>query len=206
MLCADIDILKLEPTLFAGTSFPFPSQSLCRGANGALAGTAFSAAGMNYTSQGVAVGHVIYLSDGVGNIDGVYEIVNVVSTTQLTLSVVRSNDTASAISIGSGSNLFFRISTFGPQIAQAEYELSQRLRLKPGFSDSAYDLTNLADQKNLKAACVFWSLSRIFGSRYGSGTGDGLSATWTAYQNKMTDYMERAEISLRHLKLAFTGL
>ena len=177
-----------------------------RTANGALAGTAFSAAGMNFSAQGLTAGHVIYLSDGVGNIDGVYEMVNVVSTTQLTLSVVRSDDTASAISIGSGSNLYFRISTFGPQIAQAEYEMSQRLRLKPGYSASAYALTDLADQKNLRAACVFWSLARIFGSLYGSGSGDGLTAIWTAYQNKMTNYMERAESSLRHLKLAFTGL
>lgn len=206
MLCADIDILKLEPALFAGTSFPFPSQSLCRGVNGVLAGTAFSASGENFSSRGVGAGHVIYMSDGIGNIDGVYEIISVVSATQLTLSIVRSDESVSPISIGVGSNLYYRISTFGPQIAQSEYELSQRLRLKPGFSDSAYDLTNMADQKNLRAACVFWSLARIFGSLYGSGSGDGLSVTWTAYQNKMTDYMERAESSLRNLKLAFTGL
>lgn len=202
MLCADIDILKLEPSLFTGTSFPFPSQSLCRGANGALAGTAFSAAGMNFSAQGLTAGHVIYLSDGVGNIDGVYEIVNVVSTTQLTLSVVRSDDSASPISIGSGSNLFFRISTFAPQIAQAEYELSQRLRLKPGSSDSAYGVDDLADQKTLKSACVYWVLATIYGSMYGTGTSEQL----TAYRNKLTDYMQRAENSLKYLKLAISGI
>ena len=72
MLCTDVDILKLEPFLFTGTSFPFGSQTLCRGANGALAGTAFTAAGENFPSRGIGAGNAIYLSDGLGVIDGVY--------------------------------------------------------------------------------------------------------------------------------------
>lgn len=206
MLCSDTDILKLEPGLLSGTSFPLASQTLCRGVTGALSGTTLTATGENFTSRGVAAEHVIYLSDGVGNIDGVYEIVSVDTATQLTISIVRSDESASPIGIGSGSNLYYRISTFAPQIAQAEYELSQRLRLKPGYAESAYGLEHLADQKNLKAACVFWSLAWVFGSLYGSGTGEGLSDSWTAYRNKMTDYMQRAEQSLKYLKLTITGI
>lgn len=207
MLCEDIDILKLEPFLYKGTSFPFSSQSLGRGANGALSGTSFSAAGANFSSQGVAAGHVIYLSDGIGNIDGVYEIVNVVSATQLTLSVVRSDESAGPINIGTGSSLFYRIATFSPQIAQAEYELSQRLRLKPGCYESAYGLEHLADQKNLKTACVFWALSGIFGSLYGMYTGIGEATdSLEVYKEKQTDYMQRAESNLRHFKLSITGV
>jgi len=206
MLCADIDILKLEPGLFAGTEFSFPSQELCRGMNGSLAGTAFTASGESFISRRIGAGNAIYLTDGLGVIDNVYEVVSVVSATQLVLSMVRMDETADPISIGTGANLLYRIRTFGPQIAQAQYELSQRLRLKPGYAESVYGLEDLTDQKNLRAACVFWTLSMIFGSLYGSGTGEGLSDSWRAYRNKMTDYMQRAENSLRYLKLSFTGI
>ena len=207
MLCKDIDILKLEPGLFMGAYFPFASQTLSRGVDGSLSGTTLTVTGQNFTSQSVSAGHVVYLSDGVGNIDGVFEIVSVDSATQLTLSVVRSEETQTPISIGISSGLFYRVSTLAPQLVQAEYEISQTLRLKPGCPDSRYGLDNLTDQKTLKSACTYWSLALIFGSMYGMySIGESPTDCWDAYQNKLTNYMQRAENSLQHLTLSFTGI
>lgn len=206
MLCTDVDIAKQEYGFFSGTAGPFPAQVLARGNNGQVAGTIFAASGQDFVSGGIAAGHVIYLSDGVGGIDGVFEVISVDSATQLTVSVIRTDNTSNAIPIGIGVNLYFRIKTFTPQMKRAEFEISQLLQLRPGFPDGQYGLDDLADQSVLKDAALYWTLSLICAAMYGvEAYGDSPYSYWDTLNEKRTMYREMAESAIQRCRLSFTS-
>jgi hypothetical protein len=206
MLCTDLDILKQEYNIFGGTTGPYPAQVLAKGNNGQVSGTTFLATGQTFTSKGIAAGHVIYISDGVGNIDGVFEIVSVDSAAQLTISVVRTDSTANPVPVGTGTNLYYRIKTFGPQIKRTEFEISQLLNMKPGCPDGQYGLENLQNQSVLKETAVYWTLSLIYAAMYGvEASGENPTSYWNALNEKRTIYREMAENAIQRCKLSFTS-
>lgn len=205
MLCTDLDIAKQDYGLFSGLTGPFPTQVLTKGNNGQVSGTTFLATGQTFTSVGIAAGHMIYLSDGVGNIDGVFEIVSVDSATQLTISIVRADPATNPIPVGTGSSLYFRIKTFAPQIKRAEFELSQLLQLKPGCPDGQYGLDDLEDQNVLRDAALYWTLSLICAAMYGvESYGDSPYSYWETLNEKRELYREMAESAIQRCKLIIT--
>ena len=206
MLCTDLDLLKQEYYIFTGTAGPYPAQTLARGNNGQVSGTTFAAAGQTFTSTGIAPGHTIYISDGVGVIDGVYEIISVNSDTQLTISAIRTDTAVEPISVGTGTNLFYRVKTFAPQIKRAEFELSQRLQLKPGYPDGQYGLDDLEDQSVLKDAALYWTLVLICTAMYGvESFGESSYSYWETLNEKRTIYQEMAENAIQRCRLSFTA-
>ena len=205
MLCTDLDLLKQEYNIYGGTTGPYPAQVLAKGNNGQVSGTTFLSTGQTFPAKEIAAGHVIYISDGVGNIDGVFEIVSVDSSAQLTISVVRTDSTTNPIPAGTGLNLFYRIKTFGPQIKRTEFEISQLLGLKPGCPDGQYGLEDLQDQSVLKEAALFWTLSGIFAAMYGvEASGENPINYWNALKEKRTLYRELAESAIQRCKMSFT--
>ena len=157
----DIDILKYESILF-GELHP-PGQVLISGSNGVTSGTTFTSTGSDFTSASVEAGGVIYLRSSDGAIDGVYEIVAVDSATQLSISVLRELSTDNSVGLASATNVFFRVSTYKPQIGEAEFELTEYLGIKPGDPDSDYDSSDVLDTGGVKRMTVFLTLSRIYG-------------------------------------------
>jgi len=109
----DVDILRFEPILFGELHFGW--QVLTAGDGGQLSGTTFTRSGEDFVSAGVAAGGVIYLQSVDGKLDGAYEIVSVDSATQLTVSVLRADEESSAVAPPSGTDISYRVSTFGPQ-------------------------------------------------------------------------------------------
>ena len=82
----DVDLARYEPGVFG--DWVLSSQVLCGGVNGIVAGTQFTASGVDFSAAQVAEGGVIYLASADGAIKGAFEIASVIDSTHLTASEV----------------------------------------------------------------------------------------------------------------------
>lgn len=156
----DCDLLRYESAVFGDLHFSW--QVLCSGVGGVLAGSSFSAGGVDFVSRGVEAGGVIYLRDSAGGIDGAYEIVSVDSAEELTVSVVRADESGAAIGIGNGSEVSWRVSTFLPQANEVLFELTQYLGIGPGDSESPYGVDDIVDASVLRQVSIYGVLARVY--------------------------------------------
>ena len=191
MRTKDVDLLTVEPGLFK--AWRIGHQQRGRGGDGVLNGTTFTAAGGQFIAAGVQAGDVLYLASIDGVIDGCYEIVEVVSTTQLIVSVLRGDQTQPPRPVGAGSSLIWRISTFAPQRALAERMLLDRLEL----TDEAVAALDETGQWRLGAAMVSAALALIFESLVQQDDDDEV------FGRKKETYQQALEASLVRLRLAF---
>jgi hypothetical protein len=166
----DRDILKHEAVLFSDLCFSW--QILCEGTGGELDNTSFSVEGADFVSSNVSAGGVIYLRSGDGQIDGCYEIVSVDSATELTVSVLRANETEAATGPGSSTDVRYRVSTFAPQAYEAFFELTQHFGIKPGNPDSLYGVDDILDTSVLRQASVYAILAGIYATLGSKAGGD----------------------------------
>ena len=160
--CTDVDLLKWEPVMFR--ELALQSQTLCSDDDGVVAGTTFTSAGASFNDAGVGAGNVIHMYDNASGIDGCYEVVSVDSATVLTVSIVRPNDDTTAIAPPTGTNISYRISTFGPQTEEAAYGLLQYFGIDSSESDELVDVNDIADPTVLRQASVFAVLASVFAS------------------------------------------
>jgi hypothetical protein len=178
----DVDLLKFEPGLFGGSVFA--GQVLCKGANGVLNGTTFTASGENFISKGVAGGGVIFLQSLDGMMNAAYEIVSVNSATQLVVSVVRGDCEQAAIPVGNATGLIYRIQTFTPQAVEAMVEITTWLGLRPGVAEAKYGVGDIYNIRSLHLLGVYRVMVMIFGTLY--GTNEDLDSV---YLKKRDNYM-----------------
>jgi hypothetical protein len=202
VLHKDVDIMKYEPNLFTSGTV-YSAQTYGKGASGVLSGTSFTVSGGTFQTVGVQAGHVIYIQSLDGMINGVYEIVAVVSNTVLTVSALRAETTDPSIPIGTGTGLIWRIITFAPQAVEAAFALSQRLGLKPGCPDSQYGFENLTNVSVLKQASVFTALAIIYGGMYGSGASE--DNIWATLKAKQEYYTECADAAIQRCRLGLVN-
>ena len=99
---------------------------------------------------------MIYLKSATGTLDGAFEIVSVDSATQLTVSILRGDETAIPIPPPAGTDVTYRISTFTPQANETMLALIQYFGLKP--DDSA----SLIEPNELRQASVFAVLASVY--------------------------------------------
>jgi hypothetical protein len=187
---SDVDIAKYEPNVF-GTWF-LSSQVLSGGTNGIVAGTQFTASGVDFTSAQVAAGGVIYLESADGAIRGAFEIVDVIDSTHLTISVLRTSEEQSAIPIGSVSGLTWRIVTYGPQAYEVLWQVSQKLGLLPGCA-SEQSVDDIVTVEPLRQASVFGILAAVFEALYAGVDGQ------TVLVEKKEHYQWRYEKAVERL-------
>ena len=160
MIITDVDIAKTDAEVYSSAAFG--AQVRCGGTNGIVAGTQFTASGVDFDASQVVAGCVIALSSADGVIDGVFEIVSVIDATHLTVSQIRTDSGDAAIAVGSASGLTWSIKTLGPQIVQAELELSARLGLKPGKPDAAYALDEIQNTDAIKQIATAVLLASVY--------------------------------------------
>ena len=190
----DSDILKYEATLFVDLHFPW--QVLCEGSDGVLDGTDFSSVSADFVSAGVSAGGVIYLRVS-GGVEGCYEIVSVDSATELTVSVLRTDNDADAVSPGSGSSITYRVSTFAPQATEVMFALTGYFGIGPGNPNSVYDVDDILDVSVLRQASVYAVIAGIYAT-LGSGF-DGNEDFWKKslhYQKLFEKARERCRLSV----------
>jgi len=199
-MITDTDILKVEPSLFSDDCFE--SQKLSSGLNGIVAGTQFTSSGVDFTSAGIGAGHVIKLVSADGAIDGVFEIVSVIDSTHLTVSVLRSDPAGSPVPVGSASGLNWEIKTYAPQISIVEVDLSHRLRCLPGWEAAPKTLSQLDNSEAVGLVWLYVLLGNLYRSLYGSfpTTSDAnYLAVWDSHTDNRIRYQRQAELLLRRL-------
>jgi hypothetical protein len=188
MLITDSDVIKVDGEVYA--SAVFGAQKRCGGTNGIVAGTQFTASGVDFNASQVAAGYVIWLESVDGSIKGTFEIVSVIDATHLTVSQIRSDPADAAIPIGSASGLTWRITTLAPQIAAVETELSARLGLKPGKADAAYGIDEVQPAEVLKQVATALLLVGVYTVLYTMSADADIRA---GYEQKRNWYSQRAE-------------
>jgi len=198
MSLVDTDILRIEPYLFSEDCFS--SQVLCGGTNGIVAGTQFTSSGVDFTSAGVGAGGVINLSAADGSIDGGFEIVSIIDSTHITVSILRSDPAGAAIPVGSASGLTWNVKSFAPQISIAQMQLSHRLRCLPGWENATVSLDELENAEAVRLAGLQTLLGNVFGTLYGTFPESGETAdVWQSHKDKCVRYRAMTELMVRAL-------
>ncbi|MBC8379385.1 MAG: hypothetical protein H8E62_09430 [Planctomycetes bacterium] len=191
----DVDLMKFEPAVFG--SWFLSSQVLCGGDNGIVAGTQFTASGVDFIASGIQSGSVIWLQSTDGAISGAFEIVAVLDAGHLTVSVVRVNDEQSAAPVGSASGLTWRIVSYAPQGYEVLWHLSQRLGLSPGYSTAEYSADDIVNADSLRQASVFGILTMIFQSLYEGADGqDVLDIKGQYYRMRFAEAIARVQVKI----------
>lgn len=190
----DVDILKYEPVLFGELYLPW--QVLIEADGGAVSGTTLTASGVDFIAAGVEAGGVVYLRSGDGDIDGAYEIVSVDSATQLTVSVVRSDDDNDAVAPPAGSDLHYRVCTYEPQATEAAYALTEYFGIRPGDPASDVSSDDVLDKDVLRRASVFLVISSLYAMIAGRDDGEGYWVKSHYYRKCFGQARSRARVSI----------
>jgi len=191
----DVDLAKFEPNVFG--SWYLSSQVLCSGGSGIVAGTQFTASGVDFSAAQVDAGNVIYLESTDGAIKGAFEVVEAIDSTHLTVSVLRASAEQAAIAVGSASGLTWRIVTYAPQAYEVLFALSQKLDLSPGCPDSEYSVNDITNPAALRQASVFGILAAVFEALYTGADGQTvLVEKKEQYQWQFGKAVERLHVNI----------
>jgi hypothetical protein len=156
----DVDILRYEPVLFG--ELHLHEQVLTSGTGATLSGTTLTAYGADFVTAGIEAGGVIYLRSADGTLDGAYEVVSVDSATELTVSVVRADAGDPAVAPPAGSDISYRVSTYGPQASDAAFELTECFGIQPGDPTSEIAVENILDMEGLRRVSVLAVISTVY--------------------------------------------
>jgi hypothetical protein len=190
---SDVDILKYEPILFG--ELHLPSQVRAAGSGASVSGTTLSAEGADFVAAGIQGGGVVYLRSSDGLLDGAYEIVSVVSATQLTVSVLRTDAAAGPVAPPAANDVAYRISTLDPQVIEAACELTAYFGIQPGNPNSTISVEQVIDTEALRRASVFAVISGVYAMWAGAAKSEDL---W----KKSLYYRKRFENTRRQCRLA----
>ncbi len=138
------------------------SQVVCGGTTGIVAGTQFTAAGVDFIACQVEAGEVIRLESTDGALAGAYEIAGVTDSGHLAVTGVRADEASGLSPVGSASGLTWRIVRYAAQGREAMREISRRLGLRPGCAGAAEGIEDVTEPETLRGASVFGTLALIF--------------------------------------------
>lgn len=190
----DADILKYEPVLFGELHLPW--QVLAAGTGGTLSGTTFTVSDADFVSAGVSAGGVVYMQSTDGSLDGAYEIVSVDSATQLAVSVIRSDPEDSAVAPPAATGISYRVSTFGPQVSEAGFRLTEYFGIRPGNPASDVDVESILDKDVLRRASVFAVISTAYAMLASRAKDENFWKKSLHYQKLFEKARERCRLSL----------
>jgi hypothetical protein len=190
----DVDILKYEPILFGEMHLPW--QVLAMGTGGTLSGTTFTASGADFITAQVSASGVAYLQSVDGSLDGAYEIASVDSATQLGISVIRSNSTDPAVAPTAATDISYRISTFGPQMNEVGFQLTEYFGIRPGNPASEIDVEDILDTCVLRQASVFAVISSVYAMLAGKAKDESFWRKSLYYQKLFAKAKARCRLSI----------
>ena len=196
-LCSDMDILKYEPALF-GELHP-TNQVLETGQAGELSGTTFEASSADFESAGIEPGDVIYLRSADGILDGIFEIAAVDSATQLCLSVLRADSESDPVAppvSGPVADIFYRISTLKPQIAEVSLRLTEYFGIRPGQADSDYSAEDILDLQEVRQVCATGVIASAYATLSSNGENEHLGDKVSHYEKLFEKGRERCRLAL----------
>ncbi len=190
----DVDILKYEPVLF--TELHLPWQVLTEGTGATLSGTTLTTSEADFATGQVTAGGVVYLRSADGTLDGPFEIVSVDSSTQLTISVIRTDSNNTAIAPPSATDISYRISTFGPQANEVGLQLTEYFDIRPGNPASTIDVADVLDTSMLRQASVFAVISVAYAMLAGKTNDENFWSRSLHYQRIFAEVRSRCRLSI----------
>ena len=188
----DADLLKWEPTLFRDLAVP--GQRPASGTDGASSGMSFTSASAGFVEAGIEAGHVLRLVSDSGQESGCYEILSVVSQTELLATRVGRTD--DPVDLPGGAAWCYTIDTFDPQAEEVRFELLSRLGL--AVDDDGLDLEEaVLAPRTLRRASVFGCLVMIIEGQSGSGPeGRNLAAKAALYRRLYDKELAKVRVKL----------
>ncbi len=171
-------------------------QVKASGTGATLSGTTLTAAEADFVAAGVEAGGVVYLRSADGSLDGAYEIVSVDSATQLTVSVLRADATHPAVAPPAGGEVSYRISTLGPQAADAAFQLTEHFGIQPGDPASEISADNLMNIEGLRRASVLLVISNVYATWAGRREGECFSQKSLLYRQLYEKARQRCHLSV----------
>jgi hypothetical protein len=131
-----------------------------------------------------------------GSLDGAYEIVSLDSSTQLSVSVIRSDSDAAAVAPPSATGISYRVSTFVPQAGEVGFRLTEHFGIKPGNPASIYGADDVLDTDVLRRASVFGVISSVYAMLASKAKDENFWKKSLHYQKLFERAKERCRLSI----------
>lgn len=138
---ADRHLLVLEPNLFRDVQFA--SLLLASGTDGVVSGTSFTSASADFEAAGVGAGHVISISDRA------VEVVDRVSATELTVSLLRARVEDPALPPPDSAAAVYTVRSFAPQIEVLHRQVMRMAGIEPDAAEAEEGEATVADVLNV---------------------------------------------------------
>jgi len=180
--CQDRDLLTLEPGVFLGAALA--GQNLLTGTDGTFDATTFSSESSDFQTAGVESGGVLCVYATTPSEGLAIEIVSVDSSTELTVSVLRSDPQGTPTPPPSGADLRFHIRTYRPQIRCLSESLAEKLRSMAEVQ--AVGTADFADSAQLRIATAHGVLAAIFVARAENAAEN--DANWIKAQHYRSEF------------------
>jgi hypothetical protein len=125
-----------------------------------------------------------------------YEIVSVVSATELTVSVLRVKTDDDPIAPPDASSVSYRVSTFAPMAEEVGTELMEYFGVAVGDSEEEIGVDDILDKEVLRRASTFLVVSRIYAALTSGVADEHLWKKNSYYQKLFERARERCQIDI----------
>ncbi|MGI9014984.1 MAG: hypothetical protein ACR2GY_12145 [Phycisphaerales bacterium] len=184
MLINDVDLLRLDPSLF--TAAASLATVLASGSDGAVAATALSSASSDFATLSIDDGHVIVIAGTP------CEVTQRTSATGLDVALPRSSDAGTAVGPGDGSALAFSVLSFERQIAQQEMWVLGALGIDADHPGTPLDETAIIDTEPVRSMIAHRVLASVYEAASAGDTADAsLAQRAVLARRNATDAMSR---------------
>ena len=156
----DVDILKYEPGIFADPRFD--QYLITKGSGATLTGGILTCTNENFNDLQIRNGQVVHLFSGADSTLTYLEILEVISATQLKVSLMRVDESCEQIIPNNLTNRDYRITCFDPLVYQVLVLITSYFGIRPGNPTSGYDVDDIVDDTPLKQISVYGTLSLLF--------------------------------------------
>lgn len=188
----DRDLLVLEPNLFRDIAFA--SQLLASGTDGAVSGTSFTSASADFAAAGVAVGHIVRLDELA------VEVVEVVSSTQLTISLLRARADDAPVPAPPGASIPYVVRSFLPQLEMLHRQVMRAAGIEPDGAGEPSDAATVEDVLNgdeIALVEALGALESIFASAASMLADEPyLRLRAASYRDRFSSIRQRARVRL----------
>ncbi|MCE5187319.1 MAG: hypothetical protein LLF76_14465 [Planctomycetaceae bacterium] len=191
----DADLARFEAGVFG--DWHLRGQAVCGGANGIVAGTQFTAAGVDFAAARVAAGDVLWLQSADSTIAAAYEIDEVLDSGHLEVGVLRSEADEELVPVAAASGLTWRIVKYAVQAYETMWEMSRRLGLRPGCAGADHSVEDVVNAEALRQASIFGTLAMILEAVYTGAEGqEVVKEKAAAYRKRFEKAMEGLRVLL----------
>lgn len=156
----DIDLLIYEPSIFLDARFDH--YKLTSGTGASLTDGILTCSGEDFQNLNIEPGYVVNLSTDADPKGFPAEIIEVISKTQLRVSMIRESAMSSQIMPKNASSLNFRIVSFSALAFEVMISLTRYFGIKPGNSNSSYDAENIVDLEPIRQVSAYGVLALIY--------------------------------------------